>query len=72
MFPVVVIPEITKGTESSIIYLPENVSFQMDLLFFFFFTLRIFSLIFFSCLSFHSYEIRTSTVQWKREEFKKI
>ena len=40
--------------------------------FFFFFTLRIFSLIFFSCLSFHSYEIRTSTVQWKREEFKKI
>ena len=36
MFPVVVIPEITKGTESSIIYLPANVSFQMDLLFFFY------------------------------------
>lgn len=43
MFPVVVIPEITKGTESSIIYLPENVSFQMDLLFFFFYLKDIFT-----------------------------
>ena len=72
MFPVVVIPEITKGTESSIIYLPANVSFQMDLLSFFFFTLRIFSLIFLSLLSFHLYETRTSTVRWEKEEFKKI
>lgn len=40
MFSVVVIPEITKGTESSIIYLPANVSFQMDLLSFFFFNLK--------------------------------
>ena len=43
MFPVVVILEITKGTESSIIYLPENVSFQMDLLFFFFYIKYIFT-----------------------------
>lgn len=71
MFPVVVIPEITKGTESSIIYLPANVSFQMDLLFFFFYLKDIFT-DFFSCLGFHPYEIRTSTMQWKREEFKKI
>ena len=35
MLTVVVIPEITKGAESSIIYLPVHVSFQMDLLFFF-------------------------------------
>lgn len=47
MLTVVVIPEITKGAESSIIYLPVHVSFQMDLLFFFLsLTLRIFSLIF--------------------------
>lgn len=46
MLTVVVIPEITKGAGSSIIYLPVNVSSQMDLLFFFFFTLRIFSVIF--------------------------
>lgn len=45
MLTVVVIPEITKGADSSIIYLPVNVSSQMDLLFFFF-TLRIFSVIF--------------------------
>lgn len=34
MLTVVVIPEITKGAGTSIIYLPVNVSFQMDLLFF--------------------------------------
>lgn len=39
----VVIPEITKGRESSIIYLPVNVSFQMDLLFFFFYLKDIFT-----------------------------
>lgn len=43
MLTVVVIPDIREGAESSIIYLPVNVSSQMD---FFFFTLRIFSVIF--------------------------
>lgn len=43
MLTVVVIPEITKGADSSIIYLPVNVSSQMDLLFFFFYLKDIFS-----------------------------
>lgn len=36
MLTVLVIPEITKGADSSIIYLPVNVSSQMGLLFFFY------------------------------------
>lgn len=42
MLTVVAVPEITKGAESSIIYLPVNMASQME----FFFTLRIFSVIF--------------------------
>lgn len=35
MLTVLIILEITKGADSSIIYLPVNVSSQTDLLFFF-------------------------------------